>query len=77
MISPLAFVDSAAKIGQNVTIQPFAYIEGDVEIGDNSVIMSGAKILNGTCLGKGNKIHHNAILGTTPQDFHYTPCRDA
>ena len=37
-----------------------------------SVIMSGAKILNGTCLGKGNKIHHNAILGTTPQDFHYT-----
>ena len=48
MISPLAFVDSAAKIGQNVTIQPFAYIEGDVEIGDNSVIMSGAKILKGT-----------------------------
>ena len=34
MISPLAYVDSAAKIGKNVTIQPFAFIEGNVEIGD-------------------------------------------
>ena len=72
MISPLAYVDSAAKIGKNVTIQPFAYIEGDVEIGDNCVIMSGARILNGTRMGKGNKVHHGAVLGTEPQDFHYT-----
>ena len=35
MISPLAFVDPAAKLGKNVTVQPFAYIEGDVEIGDD------------------------------------------
>ena len=72
MISPLASVDSAAKIGKNVTIQPFAYIEGEVEIGDDCVIMSGAKVLNGTSMGKGNKVHHGAVLGTTPQDFHYT-----
>lgn len=72
MISPLASVDSAAKIGKNVTIQPFAYIEEDVEIGDDCVIMSGAKILKGTRMGKGNKIHHGAVLGTEPQDFHYT-----
>ena len=37
-ISPQAFVDPSAKIGNNVTIYPFAYIEGDVEIGDHSVI---------------------------------------
>lgn len=43
MISPLAYVDSAAKIGKNVTIQPFAFIEGNVEIGDDCIIMSGAK----------------------------------
>lgn len=71
MISPLAYVDSAAKIGEKVTIQPFAYIEGNVEIGDECVIMSGAKILKGTWMGKGNKIHHNAVLGAEPQDFHY------
>ena len=35
MISPLAHVDPAAKIGSNVTIHPFAYIEADVEIGDD------------------------------------------
>lgn len=38
MISPLAYVDSAARIGKNVTVQPFAYIEGGVEIGDNCII---------------------------------------
>ena len=72
MISPLASVDSTAKIGKNVTIQPFAYIEGDVEIGDDCVIMSNASILKGTRLGKGNKVHHGAVLGSEPQDFHYT-----
>ena len=72
MISPLAYVDSAAKIGKNVTIQPFAYIEEDVEIGDDCIIMSGARILNGTRMGKGNKVHHGAVLSSEPQDFHYT-----
>lgn len=71
MISPLAYVDSSAKIGEKVTIQPFAYIEENVEIGDECVIMSGAKILKGTRMGKGNKVHHNAVLGAEPQDFHY------
>ena len=72
MISPLAYVDSAAKIGKNVTIQPFAFIEGNVEIGDDCIIMSGAKILHGTRMGKGNKEHHNAVVGAEPQDFNYT-----
>ncbi len=72
MISPLAFVDSAAKLGKNVTVQPFAYIEGDVEIGDECIIMSGARILEGTRMGQGNKVHHGAVLGTMPQDFNFT-----
>lgn len=72
MISPLAFIDPAAKIGKNVTVQPFAYIEGDVEIGDGCTIMAGAHILNGTRMGKENKIHQGAVLGSEPQDFHYT-----
>ena len=71
MISPLAYVDPAAKLGKNVTVQPFAYIEGDVEIGDDCVIMSGARILNGTRMGKSNTVHHGSVLASTPQDFHY------
>ena len=51
---------------------PFAYIEKDVEIGDDCTIMSYASILKGTKMGKGNKIHQNAVLGAEPQDFHYT-----
>lgn len=72
MISQLAYVDQAAKIGKNVTIQPFAYIEGDVEIGDNCVIMPHVSILNGTRLGKDNIVHQGTVLGAEPQDFHYT-----
>ena len=32
MISPLAYVDSKAVIGNNVTIHPFAYIDKDVSL---------------------------------------------
>ena len=71
MISPLAYVDPAAKLGKNVTVQPFAYIEGDVEIGDDCVIMAGAHILNGTRMGRKNTVHHGAVLASVPQDFHY------
>ena len=63
MISPLAYVDPEAKLGKNVTVLPFAYIEKDVEIGDDCTIMSYASILKGTKMGKGNKIHQNAVLG--------------
>lgn len=71
MISPLAYVDSAAKIGKNVTIQPLHLSKGTWNRYD-CIIMSGAKILHGTRMGKGNKVHHNAVLGAEPQDFHYT-----
>ncbi|MCF0235775.1 MAG: acyl-ACP--UDP-N-acetylglucosamine O-acyltransferase [Bacteroidaceae bacterium] len=73
MISPLAFVDPAAKIGRNVEIRPFAYVEGDVVIGDNCVIMSHASVLNGTTMGSGNKIYSNAIICAEPQSFRRDP----
>ena len=71
MISPLAYVASTAKLGNNVEIKPFAYIEAGVEIGDNCVIMPHASILEGTVMGKNNIIYQNAVIGATPQDFHY------
>lgn len=71
MISNLAFVDPSAQIGQNVEIGPFAYIEAGVVIGDNCVIKPHASILKGTTLGTGNVVYQNAVIGATPQDFHY------
>lgn len=72
MISPLAFVNPAAKIGDGVTIHPFAYVDENVEIGDNCTIMPYASILSGTRMGKGNIVYQGAILGATPQDFKFT-----
>lgn len=71
MISPLAYVDPEAKLGQNVEVGPFAYIEKGVVIGDNCVIKSHASILKGTTMGSGNIVYQNAVIGATPQDFHY------
>lgn len=72
MISPLASVDPNAKIGKNVTIMPFAFVDNNVEIGDDCIIMSFASVLSGTVLGKGNKIHQNAVIGAEPQDFKFS-----
>ncbi|MDE7411350.1 MAG: acyl-ACP--UDP-N-acetylglucosamine O-acyltransferase [Paramuribaculum sp.] len=71
MISPLAYVDPAARIGNNVTIHPFAYIDADVEIGDNCEIMPYTSILRGTRMGKNNKVYQNTIIGADPQDFRW------
>ena len=71
MISPLAYVDPSAKLGENVEIKPFAYIDKNVVIGDNCVIMPHASILEGTVMGNNNIVYQNAVIGATPQDFHY------
>ena len=71
MISPLAYVDPKAQLGNNVEVGPFAYIEADTVIGDNCIIKPHASILKGTTLGSGNTVYQNAVIGSTPQDFHY------
>ncbi len=70
-ISPLAYVDPSAQIGNNVTIHPFAYIDKNVVIGDDCEVKPYASVLSGTRLGKGNRIFQNAVLGAEPQDFKY------
>ena len=72
MISDKAYIDPKARIGKDVTIMPFAYIEGDVEIGDGCVIYPFTSIMNGTRMGKNNKVHQGAVISAIPQDFNYT-----
>ena len=38
-ISPLAFIDPSAQIGENCEIGPFCFIDKGVTIGDNNVLM--------------------------------------
>ena len=71
MPSPLASADPAAHLGQNGEVGPFAYTEAGVTIGDHCVITPHASILEGTTLGHHNAGYQNAVVGATPQDFHY------
>ena len=70
-ISPRAEVSPKAKIGNDCKIFPFVYIEDDVEIGDGCIIFPFVSILNGTRMGKKNKIHQGAVIGALPQDFDF------
>ncbi len=71
MISPLAHIDPAAKIGNNVTIYPFAYIEANTVIGDGCVIYPYVSIMSGTRMGCNNKVFQGAVLAALPQDFDF------
>lgn len=70
-ISPRAEIDPRAKIGDNCKIFPFVYIEGDVEIGDECIIFPFTSILNGSRIGKKNKIHQGSVIAALPQDFEF------
>ncbi len=71
MISTLAYVHPAAKLGEGVTVEPFAYIAEDVVIGDGCWIGPHAVVMDGVRMGKGNKIHPHAIVGGIPQDLKF------
>ena len=43
-ISPLAYIDKDAQIGENCEIGPFCFIDKNVVIGDNNVLMNNVSI---------------------------------
>lgn len=71
MISPLAYIDPAAKIGENVEIGPFCYIDKNVEIGDNNTLMNSVTILSGARIGNGNTFHPGCVISGIPQDLKF------
>jgi len=71
MISPLAYVDPRAELGNNVTVEPFAVIHADTVIGDNCIIHSHAVIMPKTKMGKNNRIFPHSVIGAIPQDLKF------
>ena len=71
MNQPLAYVNSDAKIAQNVVIEPFAVIHKNVEIGDGTWIGSHAIIMEGARIGKNCKIFPGAVISAVPQDLKF------
>lgn len=70
-ISPLAFVDPEAKIGEDCEIGPFCFIDKNVEIGPKNRLMNSVTILSGARLGKNNVIFPGAVVGAIPQDLKF------
>ena len=71
MISPLAYVDPEAQIGQNVKIGPFCYIDKNVVIGDDNELMNSVTILSGARIGRGNTFFPGAVISAIPQDLKF------
>jgi len=71
MISPLAHIHPAAKIGNNVKIDPFVVIEEGVQICEGTHVMSHAVILKNSIVGKSCNIFPGAVLGAIPQDLKF------
>ena len=71
MIHASAIVDSAAEIGEGVSIGPFSIIGPNVRIGNNSSIGSHVVIDGDTVIGQDNRIYDFASLGCEPQHTGY------
>lgn len=70
-IHPRAFVDPSARLAEGVVVGPFAVVGADVEIGVDTEICAGAQVHGPTRIGRENRIHPNACVGTDPQDLKY------
>lgn len=70
-ISPLAYIDPEAVIGDNCEIGPFCFIDKNVVIGDNNVLMNSVTVLYGARIGSGNMIFPGAVISAVPQDLKF------
>lgn len=70
-ISPLAYIDPEAQIGENCEIGPFCFIDKNVVIGDNNILMNSVSIHNGARIGNGNTFFPGCSISTIPQDLKF------
>ena len=70
-ISPMAFVDPEAKIGDNNIIGPFCYIDRNTVIGNNNKLYNSVTIHTGARIGDNNEFFPGASISTKPQDLKF------
>ena len=70
-ISPLAALDPAAEIADDVSIGPFCVIGSDVRIGPGCVLHNNVTIIGDATIGAHNKFFPNVVVGGAPQDLTY------
>lgn len=70
-ISPLAYINPEAVIGENCEIGAFCYIDKGVVIGDNNTLMNSVTVLYGARIGNGNIFFPGAVISAIPQDLKF------
>ena len=70
-IHTTAIVDSAAELGENVTIGPYCIVGPDVSLGDGVSLMSHVVVGGRTTIGANTHIYPFASIGQAPQDMKY------
>src|SRR6185295_11831237 len=71
-VANTAIVSPKARIAENAAIGPFSIIEDEVEIGAGTRLDSHVVIKNYTTLGRDNHLHAGVLLGSDPEDKHFT-----
>jgi UDP-N-acetylglucosamine acyltransferase len=71
MIQTLSYIDSQAKVSDNVVIEPFSVIHKNVVIGEGTWIGSNVTIFPGAIIGKNCKIFPGAVISAVPQDLKF------
>ena len=70
-ISPLAYIEEGAQIGENVKIGPFCCVYNDTMIGDGTILENNVTIFPGARIGKNVHIFPGACIATVPQDLKF------
>lgn len=70
-ISPLACVDSSARIADSVEIGPNCVVGPDVEIGPGTRLVANVVIRGRVKIGRYNLFHPGSVIGGEPQDISY------
>lgn len=71
IISPMAYVDSSAQIGDGNVIGPFCYIDKNTVIGNNNKFLNNVTIHYGARIGNDNEFFPGASISTKPQDLKF------
>lgn len=71
IISPMAYVDPSAQIGDGNVIGPFCYIDKNSVIGNNNKFLNNVTIHYGARIGNDNEFFPGASISTKPQDLKF------
>lgn len=61
-VSPQAYIDAAAVVGQDCYIAPFAYVGAGVRLGDGCSLYPHAVVMDGSTVGEGTTLYPNVTV---------------